>query len=60
VSDGSGEFEVSDVDGLDFERGTTIVMKLRPESREFSTENEVEKTITKFSQFISFPIKVNG
>lgn len=31
-----------------------------PESREFSQENLVEKIIKKFSQFISYPIKLNG
>jgi TNF receptor-associated protein 1 len=36
VSDGSGEFTVSDVDDLGFERGTKIVVKLRPDCREFS------------------------
>lgn len=35
-------------------------MKLRADSREFSTENEIEKIIKKFSQFISYPIKLNG
>lgn len=45
---------------LGFERGTKITIKLRPDSREFSSENEVEKVIKKFSQFISYPIKLNG
>jgi HSP90 family molecular chaperone len=49
VSDGCGTFEVSDVDNLDFERGTKIVLKLTPESREFSQETIVEKVCKKFS-----------
>lgn len=60
VSDGCGSYEVSDADHLDFERGTRITLKLLPESREFSTDGLVEKTIKKFSQFISYPIKLNG
>jgi len=60
VSDGLGSFEVSDVDNLDFSRGTKITMKLLPESREFSQEVMVEKIVKKFSQFISYPIKLNG
>jgi TNF receptor-associated protein 1 len=60
VSDGAGTYEVSDVDNLDFERGTRIVLKLIPECREFSQENVVEKVVKKFSQFISYPIKLNG
>lgn len=35
-------------------------MKLTPESREFSQENIVEKVVKKFSQFIAYPIKLNG
>lgn len=60
VSDGCGTFEVSDADNLDFERGTRIILKLLPESREFSQDSIVDKTIKKFSQFIAYPIKVNG
>ena len=33
VSDGSGEFVVSDAANLDFERGTKIIIKLRADSR---------------------------
>ena len=36
VSDGSGSYEVADVDELDFERGTKIKLRLLPASREFS------------------------
>jgi HSP90 family molecular chaperone len=60
TSDGCGSYEVADAENLDFERGTRIVLKLLPESREFSTDGLVEKTIKKFSQFISYPIKLNG
>ena len=60
MSDGSGEFVVSDASNLDFERGTKIILKLRPDCREFSQENEVEKVVQKFSQFISYPIRLNG
>jgi HSP90 family molecular chaperone len=60
VSDGSGEYEVSTVDNLDFQRGTKIILKLKPESREFSREAEVEKILKKYSLFITYPIKLNG
>jgi TNF receptor-associated protein 1 len=49
VSDGSGDYEISYAENLGFERGTKIVLKLRPECREFCTENELEKIIKKFS-----------
>lgn len=60
MSDGSGEYEVSTVENLDFKRGTKIVLKLKAESREFSRETEVEKILRKYSLFINFPIKLNG
>lgn len=60
TSDGSGDYEVSNADNLGFERGTKIVLRLRPDCREFATENEVDKIIKKFSQFITYPIKLNG
>ena len=60
VSDGLGTYEVSDVDNLDFNRGTKIILKLLPAAREFSQEIVVEKIVKKFSQFISYPIKING
>ena len=51
---------MSDAEHLGFERGTKIILKLRPDCREFTTDNELEKIIKKFSQFISYPIKLNG
>jgi TNF receptor-associated protein 1 len=60
VSDGSGDYEVSTVENLDFERGTKIILKLKPDSREFSRESEVEKILKKYSLFITYPIKLNG
>jgi HSP90 family molecular chaperone len=49
ASDGSGEYEIADAENIGFERGTKIVLRLKPESREFSAENEVDKVIKKFS-----------
>ena len=49
VSDGLGTYEVSDVENLDFTRGTKIILKLLPASREFSQEMIVEKIVKKFS-----------
>ena len=49
ISDGSGEFVVSDAKNLEFERGTKIIMKLRADCREFSQESQIEKIVHKFS-----------
>ena len=60
ISDGSGDFEVSTADNVGFERGTKIHLKLKPESREFCKESEIEKILKKHSNFITYPIKLNG
>lgn len=60
VSDGTGDFEVSTVENVGFDRGTKIVLKLRPECREFSRESEIDKIVRKYSMFITYPIKLNG
>ena len=60
ISDGSGDFSVADATQVGFERGTRITLKLKADSREFCQESEIEKLIAKFSQFISYPIRLNG
>ena len=60
VSDGSGEYEISDAANLNFERGTRITVYLKPEARNFARAKEVEKIVKKYSLFISYPIKLNG
>lgn len=60
VSDGSGEFEISDVENPDFTRGTKIIIHLKPECRDFARGSEIIKIAKKHSNFISYSIKVNG
>ena len=59
-SDGTGEYEVSEVQNLDFQRGTRIVLRLRKDSIQFAKESEVAKIIKKYSVFNKYPIKLNG
>jgi HSP90 family molecular chaperone len=59
-SDGSGEFSVADVENCDFNRGTKVIIHLKPECREFAKPGEIQKIITKHSNFISYSIKLNG
>lgn len=40
-------------------RGTTISLKLKDDAKEFLNENELEKLINKYNQFITFPIKLS-
>jgi len=60
ASDGTGEYQVSEVQNLDFERGTKIVLKLRKDSLQFAKEVEVAKIIKKYSLFNKFPIRLNN
>lgn len=60
VSDGSGQFSISKVENVNFERGTRIVIHLNPDALQFSRKIEVENTIRKYSNFIGFPIFLNG
>ncbi|TGZ46470.1 Heat shock protein 75 kDa, mitochondrial, partial [Temnothorax longispinosus] len=58
ISDGSGTFEISNADGV--QPGTKIVIHLKPDSREFSDENTINRIINKYSNFVGSPIFVNG
>ncbi|XP_012538686.1 heat shock protein 75 kDa, mitochondrial [Monomorium pharaonis] len=58
TSDGSGTFEISNADGV--QPGTKIVIHLKPDSREFSDENTINRIINKYSNFVGSPIFLNG
>ena len=60
TSDGSGTFEVSESEESNFPRGTRIRVYLKPESASFAKRSEIEKTIERYSNFISFPILINN
>jgi len=54
-SDGLGDYEISDIDG-EINRGTTIEIFLKDDTKEFSEKYRLESIIKKHSNFISFPI----
>lgn len=60
VSDGSGKFEVSQIGDPGFQRGTRIIIHLKPDCLQFSKFDDVKKIIQKYSNFINFPIFLNG
>ncbi|XP_069502954.1 heat shock protein 75 kDa, mitochondrial isoform X1 [Ambystoma mexicanum] len=57
-SDGSGLFEIAEASGV--RMGTKIIIHLKEECREFATEDRVKDVVTKYSNFISFPLFLNG
>ncbi|XP_061456145.1 heat shock protein 75 kDa, mitochondrial [Rhineura floridana] len=57
-SDGSGIFEISEASGV--QTGTKIILHLKEDCKEFASEGRVKEVITKYSNFISFPLFLNG
>lgn len=57
-SDGSGMFEIAEASGV--RPGTKIVLYLKDECKDFSSEDRVKEVVTKYSNFVSFPIYLNG
>ncbi|XP_065747935.1 heat shock protein 75 kDa, mitochondrial [Phocoena phocoena] len=58
LSDGSGVFEIAEASGV--RTGTKIIIHLRADSREFTSEARVRDVVTKYSKFVSFPLYMNG
>uniref|UniRef100_A0ABM5EZG0 Heat shock protein 75 kDa, mitochondrial n=1 Tax=Pogona vitticeps TaxID=103695 RepID=A0ABM5EZG0_9SAUR len=57
-SDSSGMFEISEASGVC--TGTKIILHLKEDCKEFASEERVKEVITKYSNFISFPVYLNG
>jgi HSP90 family molecular chaperone len=61
VSDGSGSYEVSDLpDGIRQGRGSSIVIYLKEDNWDFCNEKKLEEILKKYSNFVNFPIYLNG
>ncbi|XP_008521607.1 heat shock protein 75 kDa, mitochondrial [Equus przewalskii] len=58
LSDGSGMFEIAEASGV--RTGTKIIIHLKSDSREFASEARVRDVVTKYSNFVSFPLYLNG
>lgn len=48
------------MENIGITRGTKITLKLKAECRDFCKESQVEKILRKYSNFITYPIKLNG
>lgn len=58
VSEGVGSYSISPVSGL--KRGTKIILELREDASLFNSVQNIKDIIRQYSNFVSFPIKVNG
>jgi molecular chaperone HtpG len=56
VSDGSGEFSITEMDGL--RRGTKIIVELKDDAQDYAKKWKVESIIKQYSSFVPFPIKL--
>jgi len=58
TSDGAGGYEIEPAP--DVPRGTRIVLHLKEDAREFAENWQVEHVVKRYSNFVPFPIKLNG
>jgi len=58
VSDGSGTFSISEMEGL--RRGTRIIVELKDDAHDYAQKWKVESIIKRYSAFVPFPIKLEG
>jgi molecular chaperone HtpG len=58
TSDGSGGYEIEPA--TDLSRGTRIVLHLKEGESEFAGASRVEQIIKHYSNFVQFPIELNG
>ncbi|KAB0394405.1 hypothetical protein E2I00_007170 [Balaenoptera physalus] len=57
LSEDSGVFEIAEASGV--RSGTKIIIHLTADSREFTSEARVGDVVTKYSNFVSFPLYLN-
>jgi TNF receptor-associated protein 1 len=58
TSEGTGTYEIEPAD--DLPRGTMVVLQLKDLDKEFAQSLRVERVIKHFSNFVPFPIELNG
>ena len=59
TSDGMGTFSVEKTTDFNLERGTKIVIHLKPEFENFALKEQIQTIIDKYSNFINHPIYLN-
>ena len=58
TSDGKSGYEIEETTGLD--RGSKLVLTLKEDCKEYATESRIKHLIRTYSNFVGFPILVNG
>jgi TNF receptor-associated protein 1 len=61
TSDGTGTYEISELDeDIRQDRGTSVKIYLKSDYWYLVQENKIQEILTKYSNFVQFPIFVNG
>ncbi|GAX24447.1 TNF receptor-associated protein 1 [Fistulifera solaris] len=61
TSEGTGTYEITDLDdGVRQNRGSSIVIHLKEDYWDFINESRIEKILKRYSNFVGFPIYLNG
>jgi molecular chaperone HtpG len=58
TSDGKSGYEIEETTGLD--RGSKLVLTLKEDCKEYATESRIKHLIRTYSNFVGFPILLNG
>lgn len=58
TSDGANSYEIEA--GTDIDRGTKIVIQLKDDDKEYAQKYRVESIIKRYSNFVAFPVELNG
>lgn len=58
-SEGAGGYSI-DAAADDIPRGTRIILDLKEETKEFAAKNRIETIVRRYSNFVSFPIDIDG
>ena len=58
-SEGSGTYDLSDADGSTA-RGASITIDLKEDALNYADSKHVNSIITKYSNFVNYPIRLNG
>ncbi|KAL3771347.1 hypothetical protein ACHAWO_007821 [Cyclotella atomus] len=60
-STGTGTYTISALDqDIRQDRGTSVVLHLRPDMAKYAEESSIETILKKYSNFVGFPIFLNG
>jgi TNF receptor-associated protein 1 len=61
LSEGTGTYQITELqEGVRQERGTSVVIHLKGDHWDYCDENRIEKILKMYSNFVQFPIYLNG